>query len=223
MSLETLLTLGATTGILVLAALLRFVVLGIVRLGLRLSGRQVWWLQRTPRERATGRDLRERRPLWPRVVRGARSAAAASWFLVAGVAEGLGIAAVGLARGSVRLGAAVATGVRGALDTSADAAVSTTAWLGPRLRRAGRRSRRVVGAGISRVKPAVVLTVATVQHFSTLLAARAEAWLQEHQAERSARPGEPTAAGGGPRVIDLDRDFDPLTDDFPEDRIGSSA
>ncbi len=223
MGIETLVTLGVAIAILVLAALLRFVVLGIVRLGLRLSGRHPWRLQRAPRERAPGEHRRERPPLWPRVVRGARAVAAASQFLVQGVVEGLGIAVVGLARGAGRLGAGLATAIQRASQTSAHAAVSITAWVGPGLRLAARRSRRLLGGALSRVKPAIVLSLATVQHFSSVLAARARAWLEEHQAERSARPGEPASPGGGPRVIDLDRDFDPLTDDFPEDRIGSSV
>lgn len=223
MSIETLLTLGLATAILVLAALLRLLVLGAARLGLRLSGRRAWWLEKPRRERAERAERPQRAALWPRLARGARSATAALGFLVSGVVEGLGIAVVGLARGADRTGAALAPRLRGASRSSASAADAAAAWLGPRLGSAAATSRRALASGVARVKPAVVLAIATVQHVAQLVVDRTRAWVNEREAERSARPGEATSSGDGPRVIDLDRDFDPLTDDFPEDRIGSSV
>lgn len=227
MSIETLLTLGVAAAILVVAALLRVVILGVVRIGLRLSGRRIWWLERSRRWDAAEDTDRPKRPerarLWPRIVRGARSAASAVAFLVSGTIEGLGIMVVGLARGADALGVALAPRLRGGFRTSAGSAAAATAWLGPRLREAGRRTASVTGSALARVKPAIVLAIATLQHLVLALAGRTRAWIQQHEVERSARPGEPTSAGDGPRVIDLDHDFDPLTDDFPEDRIGSSV
>lgn len=227
MSIETLLTLVVAAAILVLAAVLRFVVLGSIRMALRISGVQVEWLQKP----APGTsDKRERARVAPSVARGLRSAAAAVGYIGRAFVEGLrigaaGIArgAAGIARGAVAFAAWLSPWMRDASRSSTRTVASAGRRVGPVVRQASRRSVLAVRSVRDRLKPSFVVAVATVQHLARLILERARSWIQEHEAERSARPGEPTSAGGGPRVIDLDRDFDPLTDEFPEDRIGSSV
>lgn len=218
MSIETLLTLGVAAAILLLAAVLRFVILGSIRLALRITGTEVPWLQKPPR---TGSGGPKRAPLAPRLARGGRSAAAGLAYTGSAFVDGLRITAAAVVHAASAVAAWASPRLRGASRSSRAAVAAAGRDLRPRVRQAARRSATSLTSLPARLKPAFVVTVATVQHLARLVAQRTRTWVQEHEAERKARPGEPTSAGEGPRVIDLQRDFDPLTDDFPEDRIGS--
>lgn len=224
MSIETLLTLAVAAGILAVAAVLRFVILGSIRVALRVTGTQVWWLQKPSRwETDAGATPRAgRAPLRPRVAALGRATARESVFFVTAFAEGIRLAAVGIATWALAVAAWSTPRLEGAGRGAGTALATTAERTRPGLRRASEALSRSARSAASKVKPAFVVAVATVQHLVRLVAARAAAWVDGRHAERSARPGEPTPGGDGPRVIDLDRDFDPLTDDFPEDRVGST-
>lgn len=224
MSIETLLTLGLATAILVVAAILRFVVLGVARLGLRLSGRDVPWLQKPHREQAPEEaPRRSHNPIRPRLGRAGHKLAGEAAFLASAFAEGLTIAAVGTAREARSLVGTLTGAARSGGGTTGAAVTASAAAVAPKASDALATARHSTASALRRIKPAFVIAVATVQHLGALAISRVRGWVEQQQEERSLRPGEPTASGDGPRVIDLDREFDPLTDDFPEDRVGSSV
>ena len=207
MSIETLLTLALAAGILVSAVVLRFVILGIARLLAHLSGREMA-LRKTPRKR---RQRPSREPIWPHIAGGARSLGAASAFVAGAVVKGVRIAATGLVTITVVVVASTVQGVRG-MATS----------LGPRIGAGGQTSWRGMASAWAWLKPRLVVAVATAQHLGRASAQRTRDWVSQQQEERSARPGEPTSGGHGPRVIELNDDWDPLTDEFPEERLTPS-
>src|SRR5687768_3207810 len=107
MSIETLLTLALAAGILAVAAVLRFVILGSIRLAMRVSGTHVWWLEKPSRwEPAISSTHRPpRAPLRPRASALGRRIARETVFLVTAFAEGLRLATVGLATWALALAA----------------------------------------------------------------------------------------------------------------------
>lgn len=221
MSIETLLTLGVASGILVLAVVLRFVVVSIARVLARVSGREVRPVRKARPERRqpkgepiSPRKRRQRparQPMWPRIANAGRSVGAAVTFLAGGFVEGLRIAATGLLTVTVVV-----------LASAAQITRRSAASLGPRIAAGGKASWRALASAWGWLKPRLVVAVATVQHLVRASVQRAREWVDQRQEERSSRPGEPTSAGHGPQVIDLKDDWDPLTDEFPEDRLTPS-
>lgn len=221
MSIETLLTLGVAAGILGLAVVLRFAVLTAARLVARLSGQEVRPVRKTPPEqrqpkgerisprRQRQRSARER--VWPRIGDAGRSVGAGAAFVARGFVEGLRVAATGLLTVTVVV-----------LASAAQTTRRSAASLGPRIAAGGKASWRGAASAWRWLKPRVVLAVATVQHLGRASLQRVREWVSQRQEERSSRPGEPSSAGHGPQVIDLKEDWDPLTDEFPEDWLTPS-
>ena len=210
MSIETLLTLGLTAALLAAAFVLRVVILGSLRLGLRLAGRDTSWTrpQRASRPAASPSadgtpETRRKRPLWTP----GSAAALRTKVRGAGAEVGPGLGAAGASL------LAVAATAWGGMTRGADAlerwADRTSESLQPAMRditSAARRSTRDIGKY-------VVAGIATVQHVALLLAG----WVRgmwgdtdrdqaiDHRREESTK-----------KVIDLDLDFD-------EDPLGSSS
>ena len=222
MSIETLLTIGLALAILVVAAVLRFLILGVTRSGFRVSGREIPWALRPARYRESTGGTGVRAPIGPRVATGARGAVGSATFLVSAFVEGLAIAVLGTVRALTAIAAVGVPRLRGAGRTVGGSMTAAGAAAGPRAGAALSGLRRASASALARLRPALVIAIATLQHLGRVTARRTRARLEQLREERSTRPGEPTAAGDGPRVIELDREFDPLTDDFPEDRIRSS-
>lgn len=226
MNVETLLTLGLTVALLVAAFVLRMLILGALRLALRLAGKDTSWTRplvvgsaSTSGSAEAPAPIRRRRPLW------SPGTSAALRTKADGIVAALGSRAHGgeTARptrtahssggGGSALGAVGATVlamtatawtglVRGA-DSLERWADRTSESLQPAMRditSAARRSTRDIGKYI-------VAAIATVQHVVLLLAG----WVRRKWAEKgptaeaSTRSRvEPTAA------IDLDKEDDPL-------------
>ena len=199
MSIETLLTLGLTAALLVAAFVLRVVILGSLRLGLRLAGRDTSWT-RPQVVGSTGSNASEAVDR-PAPVRRKRP------LLTPGTGGGIGTA---LRAASATVLAVAATAwtatVRGAegLERWAD---RTSESLAPAMRditSAARRSTRDIGKYL-------VAGIATVQHVVLLLAG----WVRGIVTET--RPNDAARRSTQPqrKVIDLDLDLD-------DDPLGSS-
>lgn len=214
-SIETLLTLGLAAAILLAAALIRLIVLGLLEIAFRLAGRDTAWLHPFRHAPPAGAGPRGRRPvrlrleqglgvvrrdLAPRVKAGGAATAAAIVFVAAT-----------LAGWAVIAGREAGRGGRGA-----------AAWLGPRLRGGFAQFRRAARSAGAWIRPRAVVALATIQHLVRIAVERSRAWLEARSVERNARVGAEDGPDAGPsprppRVIDLDKDWDPLTDPLPPD------
>ena len=229
-SIETLLTLGLAAAILLAAAVIRLIVLGLLEVGFKLAGRDTAWLHPFRQARVPGeRPRRQRAPLRPRLEdglgvarrelhRGLRftrtevvprvktGGAATAAIVILVVAT--------LASWAVVLGREVGRGGRGA-----------SAWLRPRLSSGFAQARRGLRTAGAWVGPRLIVVLATLQHVARTVYDRAAEWLDTRRGERSARVGAEDGPDAGPapqqpRVIDLDEDWDPLTDPLPpEERV----
>jgi len=215
MSIETLLTLGLTAVILVVAFVLRVVILSVVKVGLLLAGKDTPRLQ--PHSAAVARP-----PLRTRLASAGRRTAAGWAHVGAGLtsagrktaaglaflrphlasagrktAAALALLAALLAAGVASVGRAGVAGAAG-LERWADA---TNQRLAPHTMEATAALRRSAAAGGRRIAPVLVTTVATVQHVASLTLVRAR--------PRGKHSIPPESAADEPRrVIDLDRDRD---------------
>ena len=194
MSIETLLTLGLTAAILVAAFMLRVVILGGLRLGLRLAGKDTSWTRpqvvAPTGSAASAPDrpaaARRERPLWT-PGRGA------------GIGSSLGAAGASILAMAATAWTAMVRAAEG-LERWAD---RTSESLEPAMRditSAARRSTRDIGKYL-------VAGIATVQHLILLLAG----WVRRVVADSTPPDPPRRRSQGGPRkVIDLDLDDDPL-------------
>lgn len=220
MSIETLLTLGVAAAILVVAFLLRLVVLSVLRVGLRLAGRDASWLR--PQSLPSSRP-RLRTRAAPAARRAASGAAVGAAALAAAVGPALAATVRALAaahraalRGATRAGAKVATAARAGVQGVASAAAALETWadatnarLAPRTAELALATRRSGVAVMKRLGVFLVTALATAQHFTSLAAARLR---KQRSAQRVANPEPRTPEPRRPRkVIDLDRDEDPLS------------
>lgn len=199
MSIETLLTLGLTACILAVAFVLRLIVLGSLKLGLLLAGKDPSWLkpQTAATSKTPGRPRTAARRLRPAPGSGAalgRAIATAGRKTAAGLAS-LGAA---LAAAASSAGAAAIAGAA-ALEEWAD---NTNRRLAPRTTEASAALRSRAAAATKRVSPFFVTAVATIQYLVTT----AGSWVKKRVIAAPAPPGR---AAEPKRVIDLDRD-DPL-------------
>ena len=228
MSIETLLTLGVAAAILVAAAVIRLVVLGLLEIGFRLAGRDTAWLHpfRNAPGPAEAPVRRQRRPVRPRLEHGLgvartevnRGLAFTRREVVPRVRTGgaataavIVFIAATLAGWALVLGREVGRGGRGA-----------SAWLRPRLSSTSARARRGAIAAGAWIRPRLVVALATLQHLARVVYERSSEWLDTRREERSTRVGGEDGPDAGPapqppRVIDLDKDWDPLTDPLPPD------
>lgn len=208
MSIESLLTTGAATAILAVAVALRLVVLSTARLILRMSPRDARPVRERPRKQ---RRPAAREPIRPRLAQSSRSVGASLSFVAGAVAKGVRVTATGLLTITLLLVASAMRGIeRGATS------------LRPRLAAGGRASWQALVCAWGWLMPRLVIAVATLQHLTRRITERSREWLSRQQEQRGSRPGEAASAGPGPRVIELNDDWDPLTDEFPEDRLTSS-
>ena len=226
-SIETLLTLGIAAAILLAAAVIRLVVLGLLEIGFKLAGRDTAWLHPFRNARVPGeRPRRQRAPLRPKLEGGL------------GVARrelhrGLGFTRTEVVPRIKTGGAATAAVVLLVIATLAGWAVvlgrevgrggrGASAWLGPRLSSGLAQARRGAHAAAAWIRPRAVVALATLQHLARVVYERSSEWLDTRREERSTRVGGEDGPDAGPapqppRVIDLDRDWDPLTDPLPPD------
>lgn len=182
MSIENLLTLGVAAGILAVAAVLRLLFLGGLKLFYLLSGREVTQATETAEARPPG----PRRP----VARPALNAFGA------------------LGRSMILVFATLGTWMFAAGSAITRAATSGYASLSPRVA-AGTKTGVTVGAG--KLKTFAVVAIATMQHLAQGVAEMVNTRLAEAAArrrEKNAPVEEPQEA----TVIRLDREWDPLTD-----------
>lgn len=222
MGIETQLTLALAAGIVAVAAFLQLTMRALTRLFLVVTGRE----RPAPAGSETPRRARPRsktRPLWPRIAHAAGAAAETAAFLVRAFAQGLLIAAIGIARGVTVAATGFGRVAAVAAANAAHVAKLAATRVRPQIAAAARTSARAVASAVAWTKPRVVLVIATLQHLGHVVVERSREWIGDLQRERQARPGEASSVADGPRVIDLERDFDPLTDDFPEDERVSSS
>lgn len=212
MSIETLLTLGLAGVILLAAALMRLVVLGLLELGLRIAGRDTAWLHPFRRARTDEAIRPARPPLRPRVVHAYRSAQGAVVPRVrTGTAAALAamvLVVMTLAGWALFVGREAVQGGRGAF-----------AWLRPRMISASSQVGRSARAVLSWLRPRLVMGIATMQHLLRAaresFVARAEARTERRRERVGADAAESGPAPPEPGVIDLDKDWDPLKDPLP--------
>ena len=215
MSIETLLTLGLTAVILVVAFVLRLVILSVVKGGLLLAGKDTSRLRphsaavaRVPLRTRVSSTGRRTAAGWAHVRAALTSAgsktAAGFAFLRPRIASAgrktaaaLAFLAALLAAGVASMGRAAVAGAAG-LERWAD---TTNERLAPYTIQATAALRRSAAAGGRRIGPVLVTTVATVQHLASLTLVRARP-RGKHSVSPAAGANEPN------RVIDLDRDRD---------------
>lgn len=220
MSIETVLTLGLALAILVAGFVLRLVVLTVLRLGMRLAGRDASWLtpQRVPRSGPLPRPRQGGafRRAGTAIAAGAAALAAATGPALAAIGRAVAHAAGAAAQAAARSGTALAAALRGGARTAAAAAAALEQWadatnarLAPRTAEVGLAARRSAAAGAKRLRLLLITLIATVQHFASLAATR----VRQRPKPRPVPSPETRERRAQRRrdVIDLDRDEDPLS------------
>ncbi|MFP5350983.1 MAG: hypothetical protein ACLGIB_00255 [Actinomycetota bacterium] len=225
MSIETLLTLGLTVALLIAAFLLRLVILGLLRLGLRLAGRDTSWTRPPVSDRTASREagaqrlrrIRQRRPFWtPERVPALRSRLAGAKTKAGPAVERAGVA---LGAAGATLLAMAATAWR-AMTRGADSLERWADRTSERLEPAVHDFTSAARRSTADMRKWAVMGIATIQHVLLLLIGWVrDAWAAARSSDEDQQRASSAPTSPGPtKVIDLDAelgDDDPLESTSP--------